>query len=115
MANTKVTFDSVRKIGLTLPGVEDGSTYKAAALKVGKKLLAWIPSHKSAEADSFAIRLDDEDRAALIAESPETYYVPEHYADYNAVLIRMSRLSPTVLRDLLGMSHRFVTRKGGKK
>jgi hypothetical protein len=34
-----VTFDDVRKIALTWPEVEDGTSYGTPALKVRKKLL----------------------------------------------------------------------------
>ena len=50
-------------------------------------------------------------RAALIAEAPEIYYVKEHYLNYESVLVRLSRVSPDVLRDLLGMAHKFVSGK----
>jgi hypothetical protein len=39
----------------------------------------------------------------------EFYYVTDHYLSYSAVLVRLSRVTPDVLRDLLGMAHKFVT------
>ena len=41
--------------------------------------------------------------------APDVYYVTDHYLNYNAVLVRLSRVTPDVLRDLLGMAHKFVT------
>jgi hypothetical protein len=35
--------------------------------------------------------------------------VTDHYLNYTAVLVRLSRITPDVLRDLLGMAHKFVT------
>jgi hypothetical protein len=35
-------------------------------------------------------------------------YVTDHYVG-NAVLVRLSRVNPDVLRDLLGMAYKFVT------
>jgi len=35
--------------------------------------------------------------------------VTDHYLGYTAVLVRLSRVTPDVLRDLLGMAHKFVT------
>jgi hypothetical protein len=35
--------------------------------------------------------------------------VTDHYLNYNAVLVRLSRITPDVLWDLLGMAHKFVT------
>jgi hypothetical protein len=55
------------------------------------------------------VRIDFDDRAELLAADPDVYYVTDHYLNYSAVLVRMSRLTPDVLRDLLGMAHKFVT------
>ena len=106
---SSVNFDTVRKIGLALPGVEEGTAYGAPALKVRGKLLACVPTHRSAEPGSLAVRVDFDDRAELLAAAPEVYYVTDHYLNYTAVLVRMARVTPDVLRDLLGMAHRFVT------
>ena len=111
MPRTTITFDTVRNIGLGLPGVEEGTAYGAPALKVRGKLLACVPSHRSAEPDSLAVRVDLADRAEMLAADPDVYYVTEHYAGYNAVPVRLSRVNANVLRDLLGMAHKFVTRK----
>ena len=56
-------------------------------------------------------RVDRNDRQALLAEAPELYYVTDHYLDYDAVLVRLERLNPELLHDLLAMAHRFVTKK----
>jgi hypothetical protein len=55
--------------------------------------------------------VDLDDRAELLAADPDVYYVTDHYAGYNFVLVRLSRVSPDVLRDLLGMAYKFVTPK----
>jgi hypothetical protein len=106
-----VTFDTVRKIDLTLPGVTDTTAYGALALKVNGKLLACVATNRSAEPGSLMVRLDDDDRAELLAAAPDVYYVTDHYLGHNAVLVRLSRVQPGVLRDLLGTAHKFVTRK----
>jgi hypothetical protein len=106
-----IDFDTVRKIGLALPGVEESTAYGSPALKVHAKLLACVPAHSSAEPDSLAVRVDFDERAELLAADPDVYYVTDHYLNYTAVLVRLSRVTPDVLRDLLGMAHRFVTAK----
>jgi len=50
-----------------------------------------------------------DDRAGLLAEAPDVYYLTDHYVGYNAVLVRLSRLNRELLRDLLGMAYKFVT------
>ena len=109
MKRNTINFDTVRKIGLALPGVEESTAYGSPALKVHGKLLACVPAHRSAEPGSLAVRVDFDDRAELLAADPDVYYVTDHYLNYTAVLVRLSRVTPDVLRDLLGMAHKFVT------
>src|SRR3984957_7160735 len=109
MAKSTVNFDPVRKIGLTLPGVEASTAWGAPALKVRGKLLACVPTHRSAEPGSLMVRVGFDDRAELLAAAPDVYYVTDHYLGYSAVLVRLSLVKQDVLRDLLGMAHKFVT------
>lgn len=100
-------FDTVRKIGLALPDVVDSTAYGAPALKVRGKLLACIPTNKSAEPDSIVVHIDLEHRAELLRERPDIYYVTDHYAPYPTVLVRLSRITRTdlaaLLRDACGL------------
>jgi hypothetical protein len=106
-----ITFDTVRKMGLALPGVEEGTAYGTPALKVRGKMFACIPNHRSAEPDSLAVCLDFAQRDELIAADPDTYYLKDHYVDYAVVLVRLARIHEDTLRDLLGMSYRFMSRR----
>ena len=101
-------FDAVRKIGLALPGVRESMAWGAPALKLRGKLLACVPTHRSAETGSLMVRVNFADRAELLAAAPDIYYVTEHYVGYSGVLVRLSRITPNVLRDLLGIAHKFV-------
>ena len=109
MPRTKVTFDIVREIGLALPDVEEGTMYGSPALKVRGSLLTCLAINKSAEPGSLAVAIDFDQRAGLLAEAPETYYVTDHYIDYPVVLVRLSQIRIEQLRDLLGSAWRFVT------
>ena len=109
MPRSSLDFDAVRKIGLAFPGVEESTAYGSPALKVRGKLLACVPTHRSAEPGSIVVRVDFDDRTEFLAAAPDVYYVTDHYADYNAVLVRLSRVTPDVLRDLLGVAYKFVT------
>jgi hypothetical protein len=111
MRGNKSDFETVRKIGLTFPGVEESTAYGSPALKLKGRLLACMASHRSAEPGSLVVCVSFDDRAALIAEAPEIYYVKEHYLNYESVLVRLSRVSPDVLRDLLGLAYKFVSGK----
>src|SRR5258708_6468815 len=109
MPRTKVTFDVVREIGLGLPDVEDSTAYGAFALKVRGNLLACVAINKSAEPGSLGVRIDFDQRDALLAEAPETYYVTDHYVNYPMVLVRLSQIRIDELRDLMTAAWKFVT------
>jgi hypothetical protein len=109
MPSSRIDFDTVRKIGLALPDVEESTAYGSPALKVRGKLLACVPTHRSAESGSLMVRVGFDDRAELLAAAPDVYYVTDHYLNYSSVLVRLFRVTPGVLRDLLGMAHKFVT------
>jgi hypothetical protein len=109
MPKRATDFDAVRKIALELPGVAEASAYRGRALKVHGKLLACTPTNRSAEPGSLGVRIDIHDRAHLLAEAPDVYYVTDHYVPYPMVLVRLARVTPEVLRDLLRMAYKFVT------
>ncbi len=111
MAKDAITFDTVREIGLALPGVEESTAYGSPALKIHGTVLACMAINRSAEPGSLGVWVDFDDRAELLEADPDVYYVTDHYASYNVVLVRLSRVRRDVLRDLLGMAHKFVTRK----
>jgi len=115
MPPKKITFDAVRKMGLALPDVEAGTTYGSPALKVRGKMFACLASHKSAEPDSLAVRIDFDRRAELIAADSDTYYLKDHYVNYPVVLVRLTRVKADALRDLLLTAWRLVSTRGTRR
>jgi hypothetical protein len=117
MPRAPIDFDAVRRIGLSLPDVEEGTAYGSPALKVRGKLLTCLPTHRSAEPDSLAVRIDFDKRSVLMAAVPGTYYLTDHYRNYPIVLVRLSRIGLDELRNLLEMAWQFVSaeaRRGGR-
>lgn len=106
-----VSFDTVRKIGMQLPRVEESTMYGKPALKVDGKAFVCMASHSSAEPDSLVVRVDLEQRAEMLSADPDVYYITDHYKGYTGVLVRLPRVKPDLLKDILGMAYRFVTRK----
>jgi hypothetical protein len=105
------TFKRVEAIGRTLPDVEVTTAWGSPALKVRGRMFVCMASHKSAEADTLVVMMDFPDRDALVEEDPDTYYLKEHYVGYPCVLVRLSRVHPDALRDLVTGAHRYVSTK----
>jgi hypothetical protein len=109
MAANRITFATVRQMALRLPGVEEGTAWGVPAFKVGGKMFACRTSHRSAEPNTLAVRIDFAQRDELLAADPDTYYLTYHYEDYPVILVRLSRVHPDALRDLLATAWRFVS------
>jgi len=95
------SFDRVMAIGLTLPGVEAATRYDGApVLRLGGAFMAGLASHPSAEPNTLVVRMNLEERAWLLEEAPDTYYVTEYYRPHPIVLARLTLIGTDALRDL---------------
>jgi hypothetical protein len=102
----------VRDVGRALAGVEASTRYDGSpVLKVGGVFVAGLAQHRSAEPETLIVRSGLEERAWLIEDAPETYYVTDYYRRYPVVLARLSRLDREALRDLLAVSWRMALEK----
>ena len=115
MSKPSVSLETVWQMGAALHGVDKSTGWGNPALKVRGQLMVCVPTHRSAEPGSLMIRLDRNDREPLLAESPDLYYITDHYVDYDGVLVRLAQLNPELLSDLLAMAHRFVMRKSSRQ
>ena len=108
MRKTAAGFEAVRALGREFPDLLESTMYGSPALKLGKRLVACIAIHRSAEPGSLVVRTDFEQRAALIGDDPETYYITDHYVKHPVVLVRLARLQHDQLRDLLTAARQCV-------
>jgi hypothetical protein len=113
VGESKLSFETVRQIGLELPGVRESTAYGMPALKIDGKLLAAIPANRSVEPHSLVVRISFEDRDELLAADPKVYYLTDHYVGYDAVLVRLSSITSEVLKDLLRSACKYVIRSSG--
>jgi hypothetical protein len=105
----------VEAVGRTLPDVEVTTTWGTPALKVDGRMFVCIASHKSAEPETLVVMMDFADRDALIEDDPDTYYLKEHYVGYPCVLVRLARVHPDALRDLVIGAYRYVIAKSARR
>jgi hypothetical protein len=105
-------FDTVRTVGLALPDVEATTKYDGSpVLKARGCFMAGLATHPSVEPGTLVVRADPEDRAYLLEDAPETYYVTDYYRPHPVVLVRLSRIDRDALRDLLSVSWRLAVEK----
>lgn len=110
------SFAVVRAVGTSLPDVEYAVRYDGAPmLKMRGCFMACLALHPSAEPGSLTVRADFDDRALLLDEAPDTYYLTDHYRRHPVVLARLSRLDEAALRDLLSMSWRLTVPKARRR
>ena len=106
------TFEIVKTVGLTFPGVEVLTSWAGApVLKVHGCFVAGLASHRSVEPGTLVVRCALEDRARFLEDAPATYYVTDYYRPYPVVLARLSHLDRDALHDLLSVSWRMAMAK----
>jgi hypothetical protein len=100
--------DDVRRIALSLPrAIQDGESIRY--LVDGGKAFAWTwkkriePKKARVEQlDVFAVRVTgEEEKRALIAADPDTFFTEPHYNNYPAVLVRLAAIENDELAELL--------------
>ena len=107
----QATYDTVRQIGLALPHAEEGTSYGTPALKAKGKLFVRLREDN----ETIVIRVPFEQRDEMMAADPEAYYITDHYAPYEYMLVRLTKVHPDALRDLIAASHREALREYRKK
>jgi hypothetical protein len=103
-----MTFDDVRKIALTWPEVEDGTSYGTPALKVRRTLLVRLKE----DGDSLVMPgVPPDERDMLVESQPKVFYFTDHYKDYPYVLIRLSKAARATVEPLLRRQWRTLASK----
>jgi hypothetical protein len=94
--------DTLRRIALSFPGVEEGTSYATLAYRVSKKFLCRMKE----DGESLAIRMDFAEREMLIEGEPATFYITDHYRNYEMVLIHLSKVHPDELKRIFSNAWR---------
>jgi hypothetical protein len=78
MAKRKLPLSTIRKVALSFPGVEEGTSYGTPAFKLKKKLLVRL--HQ--DGASLVLKVGDATRDHLLEADPGTFFVTDHYRSY---------------------------------
>lgn len=108
----------VRRIASTLPGAEEDPVHFAFGVRRGAKLkaFAWVwlerPAPRKARVPQpavLAVRVTgEEEKRALIGDSPDVYFTEDHYDGYPAVLVRLEAIEAGELAEVLTDAWRTV-------
>jgi hypothetical protein len=101
------TWETVRELLRQLPGTVEGPPGERHVIRVDGKQIAYTTETARSQPEHFdgdevlVVRIEFEDRAALIAEDPSRFAVTPHYEGYRGVLVRLPKVPRDVLRELL--------------
>jgi hypothetical protein len=102
------TWDDVLATAAELPGVEVGTSYGTPSLKVRGKFMCRLRTNP----DALVMRVIDlADREALLKGSPDVYFSTPHYRGYPVVLVRLERIDPSELAELVEDAWRLQAAK----
>lgn len=102
-----VTFETVRDIGLSLPDVEESTSYGTSALKTRGKLFARL--HQ--DGHHLVLKCELLEREMLLQAAPEVFSITDHYQDYPWILVDLSTVSRDALPEMIERAWRMVANK----
>ena len=84
--------------GAALPEVEESTWFRTPALKVRGKSFCRMKE----DGETLVVKVIDlEDKEALQRADPETFFTTPHYDGYAYVLVRLERIAPAQLGELI--------------
>jgi hypothetical protein len=102
-------FAKISKFALTLPGVEARSSYGTPGLYVGKKFMARL---RDDDHDTMVLKpVEDDEQRFLMETEPDVFFLTPHYIGYPTILIRLSKVAPAQLQELVEQSWRRLATK----
>ena len=115
------TQDDVRRIALALPGTTEDPGDFVFRANGGHYVWRWlerVDPKKPREPNPrvIAVRVaDDLAKRMLLAMDPEVFFTEPHYDGYNAVLVRLPRISLTLLRTVVTEAWQTRAKRSGSR
>jgi len=98
------TDKTVRRLALALPETSERPCYGTPGFYVKKKLFArLLPDPKV-----LAVRVELEEREALLSVAPEVFFLTPHYEAWPMVLLRLPKIALADLEERLVEAWRFM-------
>ena len=90
--------DDVRRLALALPGTEERTAYGTPAYYAGSRMFARVHERPGV---LLVWRADLGEREALLQGDPDAFFTTDHYDGHPSVLVRLERVDPERLAELL--------------
>jgi len=97
-----LTLTTVRRLLLTLPGVEEGPCYGTPGFRVRGKFLARLWE----DGETLVIKCGDDERDFRMQADPKTFFTTDHYRGYPTVLVRLTRVRAADLGEIFEQAWR---------
>ena len=107
-AGKGVTAAQFKKIALSFPEAHEKPSYGAPAIFVAKKFFTRL---RAQDNSVVFIVADLPTRDMMLELDPKTYFITDHYKDYPSVLVRMERITPDELKQMLERRWRMIAPK----
>jgi hypothetical protein len=106
------SFEDVRRIASTLPGSEERLSRERLQWRVGGKLFVWERPLRVKEVEELGAAAPDGPilgarvehlgaKEALLADDPGLYFTTPHFDGFPAVLVRLEKIGPEELEELI--------------
>lgn len=105
MPRTTVTYDTIRRLALKLPGVEEGTSYGTPALKMKGKLMVRLHD----DGDKIVLKMPFDRREELIAGDPKAYFITDHYRENPWVLVSLQEVHVDAVPGLLQLAYQAAS------
>ena len=95
MSDPFIYLQFIRQHMMTLPGTTEGLSHGTPAFYVNKKILVRL--WESGE----VLVVHTDEREKWMQADPEIFFITDHYRNYPYMLIRLDKVQPDVLKQLL--------------
>jgi hypothetical protein len=107
-ASKGVTPAELKKIALSFPETEEGTSYTHPAILASKK---FFTRYRKEDNSAVLIVAGMEYRDMLLEMDPKTYFITEHYKNFPSVLVRLERVTKDEVRTMLDRRWRKIAPK----
>lgn len=91
------SYATARELALALPDAVERTSYGTPAFFVNKQLFLRFRE----DGENLVIKVDFDQREILMKAKPAVYFITDHYRDHQLMLVKLSKVSKTALRQLL--------------